>query len=185
MIPLNNALSSVGLVISPERKGLKWDDALKECPEAARVLANAEAQGRPMGHQDFTEYATTFSGPGWGLVGDAALFLDPIYSSGMLFALESAEWFSRVINGTLSAGDYERQIRAAAALFEPLIIGFYDEDFHELGFAEKSVQSPQFRSGTVSLLAGNVFDDAPRYAKIVSRRLSDLAAQLRADRQKS
>ena len=181
VIPLESELTSVGLVTRPTHKGLKWDDALQECPELLGLLGEHKNSGAVTGHRDFTEYASSFCGDGWALVGDAAFFLDPIFSSGVLFALEGAERLARVIDGQLSAGDYESQMRAAARLIEPLIVAFYSGDFFDLGFVEERYQDKALRSGVVSLLAGDIFDDAPRMAKVVSRRLPEFAEHVRRE----
>lgn len=181
VIPLRENLTSVGLVTTKERRGLKWDEALCECEELRALLSQVDEGSSLSGHRDFTEYASTFCGEGWALVGDAALFLDPVFSSGVLFALEGAERLARVVDGTLSPADYEAQMRAAAKLVEPLILGFYSGDFFDLSFVEESRQDPALRQGVVSLLSGDVFDGAPRMARVVSRRLSDLAFRVRRE----
>lgn len=181
VIPLGNDVTSVGLVTTPARKGLKMDAALGECSELGTLLKGATECGSLSGHRDFTEYAARFCGEGWALVGDAALFVDPVFSSGVLFALEGAERLSRVIDGISSPSDYEAQMREAAALLEPLIVGFYSGDFFDVSFVENHRQDLALRQGIVSLLAGDVFDGAPRMARVVSRRLSDLAFRIRRE----
>jgi flavin-dependent dehydrogenase len=179
VIPLSSELTSVGLVTRPTHKALKWEDALDKCPELRDLLGEQKSAGTVTGHRDFTEYATSFCGDGWAVVGDAAFFLDPIFSSGVLFALEGAERLARVIDGELSAGDYEAQMRSAARLIEPLISAFYSGDFFDLGFLEDRYQEKSLRAGVVSLLAGDIFEDAPRMARVVSRRLPELAERVR------
>ncbi len=179
LIPLRGDLTSVGLVTTPSRRGLKFDEAVGQCDALGELLRDATSTGDLSGHRDFTEYAERFCGPGWALVGDAALFLDPVFSSGVLFALEGAERLARVIDGRLSPEEYEREMRAAASLIEPLILGFYSGDFFDLGFVSAEHQEPALRKGVVSLLAGDVFDGAPRMAQVVSRRLADLAFRIR------
>lgn len=182
VIPLQSERTSVGLVTTPERKGLGWEAALLECPELAELLSHAGDPSPVTGHRDFTEYADAFSGDGWALVGDAALFLDPVFSSGILFALEGAERLARVIDGTLAPVAYETEMRAAAQLIEPLILGFYSGDFFDLSWVDGPQQKPRLRAGIVSLLAGDIFDDAPRMARVVARRLPELALHARRER---
>jgi FADH2 O2-dependent halogenase len=182
VIPLGESLTSVGLVATPERRGLKWEEALQECPELAGLLESAPAVGPLSGYQDFTEYAHQFCGDGWALVGDAALFLDPVFSSGVLFALEGSERLSRVIDGELSPAEYESQLRTAAKRIEALIVGFYSGEFFDLGFTKEEEQSVLLRAGMVSLLSGDVFDAEARMAQVVSRRLSEFAALARDSR---
>lgn len=185
VIPLRESLTSVGLVTTPARKGLKWQQALSECGELAELLEGVDMVGALSGHRDFTEYAASFCGDGWALVGDAALFLDPVFSSGVLFALEGADRLAQVIDGVLSPNDYEAQMRAAAALIEPLILGFYSGDFFDLGFVDATRQDALLRQGVVSLLSGDVFEGAPRMAKVVSRRLPELAFRVRRENAES
>lgn len=180
VIPLNPRITSVGLVTTPARRGLRFEAALDECPEIKRVLSPARALGPLRGHQDFTEIADRFVGEGWALVGDAAMFLDPIFSSGVLFALEAAERLSRVLLGTLTGEQYQAEMRAAGKLVEALIVGFYSGDFFELAFAPPEIQSRPIRQGIVSLLAGDVFEGGgARLAQVVARRLPELAARVR------
>ncbi len=181
-IPLGNDVTSVGLVTTPDRKSLRWETALGECDELRNLLVDAPECGTLSGHRDFTEYAAAFTGNGWALVGDAAMFLDPVFSSGVLFALEGAERLARVIDGRLSPADYEQQMKAAAALMEPLILGFYSGDFFDVSFVEAELQELPLRQGIVSLLAGDLFEGSPRMAAVVSRRLSDLAFRIRRQR---
>lgn len=180
VIPLTPRITSVGLVTTPARRGLRFEAALDECPEAKRILAPARALTPLRGHQDFTEIAQRFAGDDWALVGDAAMFLDPIFSSGVLFGLEGAERLSRVLLGTLSAEQYQAEMRAAGKLVEALILGFYSGDFFDLAFSPHETQSLPIRQGIVSLLAGDVFQDGgARLAQVVARRLPELSARMR------
>jgi flavin-dependent dehydrogenase len=180
VIPLTPQMTSVGLVTTPARRGLRFEAALEECPEAKRILAPARALGPLRGHQDFTEIADRFVGDGWALVGDAAMFLDPIFSSGVLFGLEAAERLSRVLLGTLSGDQYQAEMRAAGKLVETLISGFYSGEFFDLAFAPREIQSLPIRQGIVSLLAGDVFENGgARLAQVVARRLPELASRVR------
>jgi flavin-dependent dehydrogenase len=183
VIPLTPSVTSVGLVTTPARRGLRFEAALDECPEAKRVLAPARALTPLRGHQDFTEVAERFVGDDWALVGDAAMFLDPVFSSGVLFGLEGAERLSRVLLGTLSGEQYQSEMRAAGKLVEALILGFYSGDFFDLAFTAHDAQSLPIRQGVVSLLAGDVFEDGgARLAQVVARRLPELAARMRESR---
>lgn len=175
IIPLADDLTSIGLVKTPARLGLKFQDALLECPELAALLREVPPIEKLHGYQDFTEYAQQFCGDGWALVGDAALFLDPIFSSGVLFSLEGAERLAQVIDGEMTPEKYEETLRRAASRIETLIVGFYSGDFFDLGFLKESAQAQPFRAGVVSLLAGDVFGKEARMANVVARRLPDVA----------
>ncbi|MDE2510033.1 MAG: tryptophan 7-halogenase [Elusimicrobia bacterium] len=99
-IPLDKDLVSVGFVTTVER--LKqdggdlralFDRELAACGEIAPSLAKAErvmdidGEGRDFfTHSDWSYLPVESSGPGWVACGDAAVFVDPILSSGVTLA---------------------------------------------------------------------------------------------------
>jgi flavin-dependent dehydrogenase len=71
-------------------------DMLADCPEVAGLLAQARLRddilpgnGRVRASQDWSSWAEMPVGPGWAAAGDAAMFVDPILSSGVTLALQS------------------------------------------------------------------------------------------------
>lgn len=101
-IPLSREVMSVGLVThrqtlkkmagSPEKLYL---EELAACPEIQGLLDKAyltriaQDQKRDVcAIQDWSYASRQISGPGWAMVGDAAGFVDPILSSGVMLAHE-------------------------------------------------------------------------------------------------
>jgi flavin-dependent dehydrogenase len=73
-----------------------YRDMLADCPEIASLLAGARlrddilpAGARVRASQDWSSWAESPVGPGWAAAGDAAMFVDPILSSGVTLALQS------------------------------------------------------------------------------------------------
>lgn len=73
-----------------------YRDMLADCPEIAGLLAGARlrddilpAGARVRASQDWSSWAEMPVGPGWAAAGDAAMFVDPILSSGVTLALQS------------------------------------------------------------------------------------------------
>jgi len=73
-----------------------YRDALHSCPEIKDLLQRATLrddilpQGQRVGvTQDWSSWAESAAGPGWAAAGDAAVFVDPILSSGVTLALQS------------------------------------------------------------------------------------------------
>jgi flavin-dependent dehydrogenase len=94
-IPLKGGDVSVGVVFDqrlvsfPQGEG-KIGDRLREFlerhPAAKEMLAGAEwIEGDAHWRKNLAYCSTTFAGDGFALVGDAAAFLDPLYSPGMDF----------------------------------------------------------------------------------------------------
>ena len=62
---------------------------MENCPGLKRRLRDAQQSGRFNVAKEFSYMTKKQSGDGWVLVGDAAGFIDPIYSSGVFLALKS------------------------------------------------------------------------------------------------
>ena len=95
-------------------------------------------------------------------VGDAAGFMDPIFSSGVYLACYSGQQAAQLITDSLAAGDdgsrrlrrYEKQVNQAMEYYREMVEGFYTQPFIEL-FMEPR---PKFDlpAAIVAVLAGEV-----------------------------
>jgi flavin-dependent dehydrogenase len=99
-IPFANGVTSVGSVTTKD-SGIKgdWEASLARCPSARERLAGAVPVSEMRGLQDFSASSDRYFGDGWALCGDAAVFIDPIFSSGVLLGLECAAGLSEAILG--------------------------------------------------------------------------------------
>ena len=112
-IPLSNDVVSIGCVSDADyffRPGAGTPDEIfaaevADCPAMAQRLAGTE---KVAGLDVVKEYSYTTgksSGDGWVLVGDSWGFIDPIYSSGVWFALKSGQLAADAIVEGLQKGD--------------------------------------------------------------------------------
>jgi FADH2-dependent halogenase len=91
---------------------------------------------------DYSYLARTIAGDRWLAVGDASCFLDPIFSTGVLLAMQGGLEAGEAIDAGLRAGDlsaprfaaYERAVRRRYRYFRRFVIGFYDPYFRRLLF---------------------------------------------------
>ncbi len=181
LIPFADGDVSVGVVLSRDCRpdGDPWTHALAQAPDMAKRLEGAEPVTAPQGLQDFSAYASQFHGEGWALAGDAALFLDPVFSSGILLALESAERLSRhLLNGTLN--NYEAEMRRAAKTLEHAILAFYDGSFLDVLLSPEDDQPENYRQAITSLLVGDVFDGGNYGARSIAAKFQTLAKYVKA-----
>ena len=93
-IPLHNGTVSVG-VVTPSAG---WHHAAQgsvehmyrqqvgQVPHIHSRLLGASLEGKPHTWRDWSYSASTFAGPGWFLLGDAACFIDPFFSTGVHLA---------------------------------------------------------------------------------------------------
>ena len=126
-------------------------------------------------------YSSTVSsvhGPGYCLVGNATEFLDPVFSSGVLLGLHGARQLAAALDG----GDldaWQAEYREGAAVFRKVIDHWYAGDFMELALAPPPLQKPYYRTGIVSLLAGDVYNPTRRTPREMADRMGELAGLVR------
>jgi len=169
LIPLSDEIMSVGAVIPKavhrsEAKATAEESLahyLAATPAAAALLERARRVTPARVDVDYSYLATRMAGDRWVAVGDAVAFLDPIFSTGVLLAMQGGLDAAEVIDAGLRTGDlserafarYERIVRKRFHHFRRFAIGFYDPAFRDLWF------TPQSRWGIygaiVSVLAGN------------------------------
>ncbi|HEY2045297.1 MAG TPA: hypothetical protein VGG93_01825, partial [Candidatus Udaeobacter sp.] len=90
--------TSVGVVLDSEtfrKSQLNADDfleqALAEQPTIAKRMTNARRVSETFVEADFSYRSARLHGDRWLLTGDAAGFIDPIFSSGVFLAVFSGE----------------------------------------------------------------------------------------------
>jgi flavin-dependent dehydrogenase len=174
MIPFSDGDTSVGMVFEKSftmaRRGLSSEAlmtaALADLKHLRHYLRDA-TRILPVGAQGNWSYRSTrFFGDRLLLVGDAAAFVDPLFSTGVLFAINGAKFAAEHIDHALSDGDfsaarfasYQEQCIAGMDLFKGLVHEFYAENLRKLLLA--SAQNPTVCAVITSLLAGDVYRPA-------------------------
>lgn len=96
MFPISEERTSIGVVqldagdarTAPRRE---FDALLRASPEMQQVLGPAARRVTPLRHErDWSYRMTEVVGPGFIQIGDAAGFIDPVLSTGVLLAMHSA-----------------------------------------------------------------------------------------------
>jgi flavin-dependent dehydrogenase len=176
LIPLAGGTLSVGVVTrrTPvDRKLL--DDFVASSPLVAALTAGAQAsEPRVIGNYAFRNRRR--HGARYACVGDAACFLDPVFSSGVALALHGAERMADTLTLALAAGseaDPELMAPVAAHMDRAydcvgsLIHSFYHTRIVDnLFFAPRPV--PELRAGLISLLAGDLWRDDNRFRDMLA-----------------
>jgi FADH2 O2-dependent halogenase len=125
-----------------------------------------------------------YAGDGWLLVGDAARFVDPIFSSGVSVAAESAREAAAAIVSALEAGDtsagrfaaYAKTLSGGIETWRELVLLYYRLPRLVLGLLD----APSDRAALQQVLQGAVFGgESPA---LLARLRRDLA-QVEADPQ--
>jgi len=183
IIPFGDGVTSVGAVMTPASRLTGTAEerlraAIASSPDASARLRDAERVFPLRGLQDFTASSTAFYGERFALCGDAATFIDPVFSSGVLLGLYGARQLAAaLLGGDLAA--WEAEYRAGAGVFRKVIDRWYDGDFMTVALAPPSQQKKYYRTGIVSLLAGDVYNPTRRSPHAMADRMGELAAMLR------
>jgi FADH2 O2-dependent halogenase len=170
-IPITDTVTSVGVVTQKSRFAASKSDreeffweTLASRPELLDALKNSE-QVRPFKSEGDYSYAMRqICGDGFVLVGDAARFVDPIFSSGVSVALNSARIASADIIAAAEAGDfrkerfanYEAALRRGVRNWYEFISIYYRLNILFTAF----VQDPRYRLDVLKMLQGDVYEDA-------------------------
>jgi ABC-type nitrate/sulfonate/bicarbonate transport system ATPase subunit/flavin-dependent dehydrogenase len=168
-IPITETITSVGVVTEGHdfvKAGESVEDYFARLVTLNPVLAERMAAAHRV--QDFCREGNysyvmdKIAGDGWVLVGDAARFVDPIFSSGVSVAMESAKRAADAIRAALASGDlsaasfadYERTIRGGCDVWREFILLFYR--LPPLFFT--LLKQPEVRLAALRLLQGQVYD---------------------------
>lgn len=129
-IPLPGKVS-LGLVI-PESYALKhgstpeeqYDNLLKNDSVLARLAPDAQRITSVLRFNNYQSISDSFCAGNWVMLGDAGGFIDPVFSSGMLIAMDSANKLADIIIQDKPVAEYEQIIRQHLnAWFE--IVSYY------------------------------------------------------------
>lgn len=168
LIPLDETRTSVGLVTSlsalkqqRDPSALFWN-TVRNSPRLNEWMQNASAAHPFRTTSDYSYFRAQLASERLLLVGDAGGFFDPIFSSGVFVALNSAKLAVDCIARADAAGraltvreiaQYTAQVKRGARVFEKLIHAFYDKD----KFAVFLSQQVPFRidRGVNSIVAGH------------------------------
>ncbi len=185
-IPFSDGRCSLGVVADASRYQGRPEDLdaclrqfVEETPSLARVLANAvwDTPVRALG--GYAANVKRLHGPGFALLGNAAEFLDPVFSSGVTIAMRSASMAAGLLHRQLSgeAVDWEAQFAAplkrGVDCFRAYVEGWYDCSFQDVIYAPNP--NPEIRRMISSILAGYAWDLRNPYVAEPKRRLRVLA----------
>ena len=191
LIPVSADVMSVGLVVDRDHVrncGLEPEQLLEQTvagtPWVADRMRGAERITQVYARRDFSYLMSRMAGSNFALIGDAAGFLDPIFSTGVFMAMKSADYAANAVEQRLRTGStrllkrYERDMKRALSKYFRFISAFYDREFLEV-FLQPS---PRFGLLPVvtGLLAGNVFAAGHRFKLALFFSLGRLQKRTRA-----
>src|SRR5262249_48274797 len=136
-IPLHIGWMSVGVVVDSQygQEGIArlgapafFDGEIGAAPHTKAMLRNGRRVRGPTVIRDWSYLSERFVGPGWILCGDAACFIDPLFSTGVHLALSSGLMAAAYVTTALRDPELAR---AAAPVYQSLYTQQYSH-FREL-----------------------------------------------------
>ena len=168
-IPLPNDRASIGIVLdtalyrqtkkSPEDF---LEESLAAQPFLARRMTHARRVTPAYASADFSYRQARLTGERWMLAGDAAGFIDPVFSSGVFLALLAGEQSADILDIVLDHprkaprlfARYERLLRRAMKGYLRFVDAWYSKEFIEVFLYPQDVL--QIPPAVNAVLGGNI-----------------------------
>ncbi len=190
VIPFSNGNTSVGFVGDPEFfKDYPTDPVermkaiVNDCDFLRERFRDQEMVLAPRTIEGYAITSTKFFGNGFVTVGNATEFLDPVFSSGVTFAMESGSTAAKLVSRKLKGEavdfqtEYVDHMMQGINTFRTYVSSWYNGDLHEIFFSEN--QDPEIKRQICSVLAGYVWDLENPFVKKHARAVQSLAAVIR------
>lgn len=185
IIPFSNGRSSIGVVCDPATwEQLDGTDTrrlmalMQRGGAAADRLRNARIVASARVVNGYSTRVDRIHGHRWALAGNASGFLDPIFSSGVTLALESAVLCAKLTHRQLRGEvvDWEREygdvLRRARDVFSAFVESWYGDELPAILFASR--RSELSKRNIASVLGGHVLRKDNPFVKQPAQSLRNL-----------
>src|SRR5690606_26800537 len=165
LIPFPNHRCSIGCIATPDFHAhypadltARLQAMIAEEPFLSRILVDADWRSPVRQIAGYTAHVRAMHGPSFALLGNAAEFLDPVFSSGLAIAMRSASLGAQVLDRQLRGDavdwtrDFEAPMRKGVGTFRVYVQAWYDGRFQKVMFAKN--KTPGIRKMISSILAG-------------------------------
>jgi len=147
LIPLSATKTSVGVVMDKDefaKSSGTPEDIFKHWVEASSAVKERMVKARLVNRMqtttDFSYYNRSFIGQRLLRVGDAAGFMDPIFSAGVFLAMWSGKIAAETVEQSLKVGkpnmrlfaSYEKRVRKGLMFYWQVVENYYTTPFMEL-----------------------------------------------------
>jgi len=174
IIPFKNGVTSVGMVCTSAyikaRSGTTdeflWH-TIRQCSPMAERMREAQMVMPAVGTGNYSYWSDRMIGDRFILLGDAFAFVDPVFSSGVHLALNSALLGSDVVDSVLKKSSdverirqkFEQTVRHGLSTYSWFIFRFTQPAFRNLFMAPRNIF--RMKEAILSILAGDIFGTTP------------------------
>jgi flavin-dependent dehydrogenase len=169
VIPLSDTRSSIGMVMDTAAfKALRLapeaalEQGFDEQPHFREILVGAKRVTQVYATGDYSYRNTRLVGPRWMLAGDAAGFIDPVFSTGVFLAVASGEQTADAIHIALDQparapglfAAYEKRMNRVMDLYLRFVKSWYRHEFIEV--ISQPTAPFQLPAAVNAILAGHI-----------------------------
>ena len=190
IIPFSNGITSVGFVGDPEffkdfpeEKTERMKAIVNDCDLLKERFSQEEMVFEPRTIEGYAISSTKFFDKGFVTAGNATEFLDPVFSSGVTFAMESGSTAAKLVVKKLKGEtvdfqkEYVDHMMQGINTFRTYVKTWYNGDLLEIFFTKDP--DPMIKKQICSVLAGYVWDLDNPFVKKHDRAVSTLAKIIR------
>jgi flavin-dependent dehydrogenase len=187
VIPFSDGTTSCGIVCEEEyfkKTGLSqeefWDKVINEHAYLKEKFKDVK-KIVPVGIiSGYSAAIKKMYGKGFALSGNATEFLDPVFSSGVTLALESANKVAELIIKELKGEkvdwqkDYEDYMMIGINVFREFVYAWYDGKLGKIVYSKN--KSEIIKNSISSILSGYVWDENNYFVKDTRKKIDVLAS---------
>lgn len=179
LIPLSDGATSVGAVVWPHYlqsrdKPLKefFLDTIAMCPALAQRLAQATLVSDVEATGNFSYSCDKTHGPGYVLIGDAFTFIDPVFSSGVMLAMQGGFVAAETVTTCLreparaaaALAHFDREVRRGPREFSWFIYRVTNPVMRDMFMEPRNIL--RVKEALLSILAGDIYGKTPIWASL-------------------
>jgi len=179
-IPLTDGVTSIGMVSWPYFMKTRGSRSLQQflldgialCPALTERLRDAHRVSEVEGTGNFSYAAERNHGPNHVLLGDAFAFVDPVFSSGVMLAMQGAVAAADAIDTCLrephraaaALRTYDRVARKGPAVFSWFIYRMTNPVMRDLLMEPRNIF--RMKEALLSVLAGDIYGRTPIWTSV-------------------
>ena len=180
LIPLADGATSVGAVVWPHylksRTGPVKEfflDTIAMCPALAERLAGATLVSEVEATGNFSYACDRTHGPNYLLIGDAFTFIDPVFSSGVMLAMQGGFDGAEAVNTCLrqperaaaALAHFDRKVRHGPKEFSWFIYRVTHPTMRDMFMGPRNVL--RVKEALLSMLAGDIYGKTPIWPSLL------------------
>ena len=195
VIPFSNGVTSIGFVGPTEfiesfkgSSSEKLAEMLKLSSYYRERFEDVDFLFKPVEITNYSKSVKQLYGKGYVLTGNSAEFLDPVFSSGVTFATESALMAAKLITKSLRNEtvdwevEYSDYIKRGVNVFSTYVKEWYTGNLQTLFFHRP--ENPEIKKQICAVLAGYVWDETNPFVKNHHRLVRTVAHIIDMEKQK-